>query len=211
MITVLEAIRSELAILRLRVSCLEQTELALGPLYESKQPCQPTGPKPGSAKQVHRRPRRRSVTCAQIREYVIAHAPITRRELIDALGSPTDAMDKKLRRLVASGEIEVAGERAGRVYRSPGTPEVALLTSAELSGVSEPGTLPARGVYPIYDAIVDLDGATTEQLMKRTGLPTSLVVEQGQRLLRLGLVRFTRVGRVRVWLPAQSEILRDAA
>jgi hypothetical protein len=62
----------------------------------------------------------------------------------------------------------------------------------------------------MYDAIVDLDGATTEQLSRRTGLPTSLVVEQGRRLVALGLVRFTQVGEARVWRATQSEIGGDA-
>jgi hypothetical protein len=70
---------------------------------------------------------------------------------------------------------------------------------------------PERGVYPLYDAIVDLDSATTAQLANRTGLPTKLVVEQGQRLLQLGLVRFIGVGREREWLTTQPESVRDAA
>jgi hypothetical protein len=211
MITVLEAIRGELATLRLRVSCLERAEVILGPLYGPMEPCQSVGSKSGTAKRALRRPRRRTVTCAQVREHVIAHAPITRRELIEALGGPSDAMDKKLRRLVANGEIGVDGQRSGRLYRSPDMPEVVSLPPVELSGISASRTLPDRGVYPMYDAIVDLDGATTEQLMKRTGLPTNLVVEQGRRLIQLGLVRFTGVGDARVWLPAQSEIVCDAA
>jgi hypothetical protein len=211
MTTALEATRGELATLRLRVNCLERAEALLGPVYEATQPRRPTSPGPRKAKRAPRRPRRRSVTCAQVREQVIAHAPITRSELIEVLGSPPGIMDKKLRRLVASGEIGVDGEREGRAYRSPDTPEVVSLPSVELSGVSAPRTLPDRGVYPMYDAIVDLDGATTEQLAGRTGLPANLVVEQGRRLIRLGLVGYTGVGDARVWLPAQPEIARDAA
>jgi hypothetical protein len=70
---------------------------------------------------------------------------------------------------------------------------------------------PERGVYPLYDAIVELNGATTAQLANQTGLPTKLVVEQGQRLLQLGLVRFMGVGRERKWLTTQPESERDAA
>jgi hypothetical protein len=51
----------------------------------------------------------------------------------------------------------------------------------------------------MYDAIVDLDGASTQQLSSRMELPTSVVVEQGRRLVRLGLVRFTQAGQERVW------------
>lgn len=210
MITALEAIRGEISILRLRVSCLEQAAEVLGPLYEPMESHDPTGPKPGPAKRTPRRPTRRNVTCAQVREHVIAHAPITRRELIEALGDQPDALDKKLRRLVARGEIGVDGQRGGRLYGSPNPPEVASLPSVEPSAPSEPRRPPDRGVYPTYDAIIDLGTATTEQLMRRTGLPTSLVVEQGRRLRQLGLVRFTGVGDARVWMPAQSEIVRDA-
>jgi hypothetical protein len=62
----------------------------------------------------------------------------------------------------------------------------------------------------MYDAIIDLDGATTEQLSRRIGLPTSLVVEQGRRLVALGLVRFTQVREARVWRATRSEIGGDA-
>lgn len=210
MTTVLEAIRWELSTLRVRITCLEQAEVALGPLYEPMNPCQPAVLKADITKPAPRKPRRRGVTCAQVREHVIAHAPITRRELIEALGCPACAMDKKLRHLVANGEIGVDGQRDQRTYRSPNSPEVVSPPVSELLRISEPAMPPARGVYPMYDAIIDLDGATTEQLMKRTGLPTNLVVEQGRRLLQLGLVRFRGIGDARVWLPTQSELLCDA-
>lgn len=171
--------------------------------------CQP--PKSVIANGTPKRSTRRHLTRAQVQEYVIAHGPITRRGLIEALGGPPDAMDKKLRRLVADGEIGVDGQRRERRYRSPDASEVVSLPSIGLSKISALRTPPDRGVYPMYDLIVDLGSATTEQLMRRTGLPTNLVVEQGRRLIQLGLVRFTGVGDARVWLPTQSEIIRDAA
>lgn len=73
-----------------------------------------------------------------------------------------------------------------------------------------PASLPDRGVYPLYDTIVDLGGATTEQLARRTGLPRNLVVERSRRLRQLGLVRFTGVGETRMWLPTAMGIARDA-
>jgi hypothetical protein len=73
-----------------------------------------------------------------------------------------------------------------------------------------PSAPPERGVYPLYDVISDLNGATTEQLCKRTGWQRAVVVERGRRLMQLGLVRFTGVGGRRMWLPTQSEE-RDAA
>jgi hypothetical protein len=216
MITVLESIRWELATLRLRVSCLEEAEVVLGPLYEPMdpepmEPCQPVGPKSGATKRVPRKSTRRRLTRAQVREHIIAHGPITRGELLAALGCHPHSIDSNLSRLLAAGEIGADGRPGERRYRPPDTPEVVSLPSVELSGISAPRTLPDRGVYPMYDAIVDLDGATTEQLTRRTGLPANLVVEQGRRLIRLGLVGYTGVGDARVWLPAQTEIARDAA
>lgn len=212
MITVLDAIRGELSILRLRVSCLEQAEMVLGPLYEPIDPSQSAGLTSSPADGTSRRPAgRRYPTRAQVREYVIAHAPITRGELLAALGNEPKSIDSHLSRLLAKGEIGVDGRTGARRYRQPTAPEVMPAPSIGLDKIPVSQTLPNRGVYPMYDAIVDLDGATTKQLMKRTGLPTSLVVEQGRRLMRLGLVRFTGVGDARVWLPAQPEIARDAA
>jgi hypothetical protein len=72
-------------------------------------------------------------------------------------------------------------------------------------------TTPERGVYPVYDAIADLHGATTDQLALQTRLPAATIVKQGRRLIQLGLVRFTGVGKSRMWLPVSSEITSDAA
>jgi hypothetical protein len=69
---------------------------------------------------------------------------------------------------------------------------------------------PDRGVYPLYDAIVGLNGATTAELASQTGLPTSHVFKQGRRLIQLGLVRITEVDNARMWLPVQTKT-RDAA
>jgi hypothetical protein len=119
-------------------------------------------------------------------------------------------MDYKLRRLLADGEIVADGRSGARLYRAPDAPEAVSVPTLKSSKINALQTPPERGVYPMYDAIVDLDGGTTEQLTKRTGLPANLVVEQGRRLMQLGLVRFTGVGRGRMWLPTPSETARDA-
>jgi hypothetical protein len=198
--------------LRLRVSCLEQAETVLGPLYESIEPSRPAEPRSRPANRTPRRRRGRGhVTRTQVCGYVIEHGPVTRSEVLEALGGEPKSIDGHLSRLLARGELGADGKRGARRYRPPIVPEVTPTPAFAPDNVRSAQTLPNRGVYPMYDAIVDLDGATTKQLVKRTGLPSSLVVEQGRRLMRLRLVRFTGVGDARVWLPAQPEIARDGA
>jgi hypothetical protein len=210
MITALEATREELATLRLRVDCLERAEALLGPVYEPAEPRRLATPALSAARPA---PRRRSSsgnpTRTQLRKHVVAHGPLTRGELLAALGGKPKLVSDRLRQLLETGEIGADGHPGARRYRAPDAPEVvsALPVPAKTSVTH---ALPERGVYPMYDAIVDLDGATTEQLSRRTGLPTSLVVEQGRRLVALGLVRFTQVGEARVWRATQSEIGGDA-
>jgi hypothetical protein len=211
MTTALEATREELATLRLRVNRLEQAETILSPTYESTEGRQPRGPKLVQAKKVPRRSVRRGPTRIQLREHIIAHGPLTRGELITAMGGHPTSMNRKLRGLLSDGEIGADGRPGGRLYRSPDAPEVVSASTVESSRINVLQTPPERGVYPMYDAIIDLRGGTTEQLTKRTGLPANLVVEQGRRLMQLGLVRFTGVGKERMWLPTQLEIIRDAA
>jgi hypothetical protein len=208
---VIEAIRAELDNLRLHVGCFEQAEAVLSPLFEAAE--QPEGAEPATAAedQAAKVSRRSQVTSEQLCEYVIAHAPITRSQLIGALGGSPDAIDKKLRRLIANGDIGSKGTRSSRVYGPPEIPGVVSLPSVKRGAVSSTRTPPEQGVYPMYDAIVDLGGATTAQLAGRTGLPTSLVVVQCRRLLQLGLIQVTNVGDARVWSPAQAELGRDAA
>jgi hypothetical protein len=57
----------------------------------------------------------------------------------------------------------------------------------------------------VYDAALDLGSASTQQLVEHTGLPTSIVVEQGRRLVRIGLLHFTGTGDKRAWLPTRTE------
>jgi hypothetical protein len=208
MSTVLEAIRSELAMLRLRLSCLEQTEELLGPLYDPTWPMEPITAKPSTSRKAPSRPQSVDPTREQLHEYIVAHGPVANHEIVAALGGNPRRVNDKIRRLVANGQIAAAGGRGERRYRAP---EVVIPVASGVSGRASQLEIPPRGTYPMYDAIIDLDGATTEQLCKQTGLPASAVVEQGRRLMQRGLVRFTDVDDARVWLPAQSELLRDAA
>jgi hypothetical protein len=211
MTTALEAIHGELATMRLRVRCLEQAEALLGPAYDPTAPPRSPRPKRGRPKRAARRVSHRNPTRAEVLAHVIAHAPITRGELIAALGCHPKTMDNRLRSLLKDGEIEAEGRSGARRYRSPETPGIVPLPPVGSGTRLASQPPPDHGVYPMYDAILSLGGATTEQLTRETGLPTNLVVEQGRRLIQLGLVRFTGVGKARLWLPTQSEIVRDAA
>jgi hypothetical protein len=209
MITALQATREELATLRLRVDCLERAELIIRPAYEQAEPRRLATPALSAARPAtRRRPSSGNPTRTQLREHIIAHGPLTRGELVAALGGNPKLVSDRLRRLLEAGEIGADGRPGARRYRSPDAPEVVSVSSvSRKTSASQP--LPARGVYPMYDAIVDLEGPTTKQLSERMGLPTSVVVEQGRRLVRLGLVRFTQAGEARVWRASGSEIGGD--
>lgn len=210
MTTALEAIRGELTTLRQHVNRLECAEALLGPAHALTEQSAMTSIS-SARPEAQRGPRRRNPTRVQLREYINEHAPITRGELLAALGGHPQAIDNKLRLLLADGEIGADGRPGARRYRAPDMPEPIPVPSIALGAALTPQTLPERGVYPLYDAIVDLHGATTEQLVRRTKLPTNLVVEQGRRLIQLGLVRFTDVGDARMWLSTHPKEGRDAA
>lgn len=200
MTTALEAIRSELATLRLQVHQLECAERLVDTTRQLAVPQTPPQPRQAAAPTARKRPSGQNPSRTQLREHIFAHAPINRRELLAAFGGSAKSIDNKLRAMVAAGEIGVDGPRGAQRYRPPDVPvempRPELVTNAPV---------PARGVYPVYDVIVDRNGATTEQLARETGLPTDLVVEQGRRLAQLGLVRFTDVGKARKWLPVRSQ------
>jgi hypothetical protein len=152
----------------------------------------------------------RNPTSVEIREHLAARSPLTRREIIAELGGGSKGIDEKLKRLVTNGEIRVEGPPRQRVYSAlPDLTQPARPATVTRGGA--PRTIPERGVYPLHDAVADLGGATTAQLAQHMELPTKLVVEQGQRLLQLGLVGFRGVGRERVWFITLPETERDAA
>jgi hypothetical protein len=210
MSAVLDAITCELAALRLRTDCLEQVKDLLGPLYDLPEATRSSGPENTTPKPTRVPVGSVSPTLEETYDYILNHGPIRRGDLIRALGGKPDTTNKRLKRLLENRRIVGEGPSGQRRYRCcQEQPE--SVPPIEAPQTSPPTALPDRGVYPLYDAIVDLGGATTQQLMARTGLPANLVVEQGRRLMQLGLIRFTGVGESRMWLPAQSELLRDAA
>ena len=208
MSTVLDAINSELAMLRLRISCLEQAEEALRPLYGATGPVEPIAVKPSTTKKASAGSRSVDPSREQLHEYIVAHGPVAIGDIVDALGGVSERVSGKVRRLVANGQIAADGKPWERLYRAP---DVVTPIDTTGSGRAPQPEIPPRGTYPLYDTIVELDGASTQQLVQRTGLPTSTIIEQGRRLMQRGLVRFTGVGDARVWLPVQSELLGDAA
>jgi hypothetical protein len=227
MSTSLLAIRAELAALRLQIHQLECAEKLIEASYQLTVPQTPPQPRQAAAPTAHKRTQRQAAapatrkrtppqqaaastarkrssgpnpTRTQLREHIFAHAPVSRRELLAAFSGSAKSIDNKLRAMVAAGEIAVDGPRGAQRYRPP---DVAVEMPRPELVVSAP--VPARGLYPVYDAIVDRNGATTEQLVRDTGLPAAQVVEQGRRLRQLGLVRFTGVGETRKWLPVRSQ------
>jgi hypothetical protein len=156
-------------------------------------------------------PSSRNRTSAEVREHLAANGPLTRGEIVADLGGNAGAIDKKLKRLLAKDEIRAEGPPRKRLYSSAEKPRRLPTSATATRGKTRAPAAPERGVYPLYDAIGDLNGATTARLAQQTGLPRKLVVEQGQRLLKLGLVRFRGVGRERIWLTTQLESERDAA
>lgn len=211
MVSTLEAICDDLKTLRLQVSCLERVQaLLLSIQQEQKEaPPQPT-PSINSSRTTTRETNTTNPTGAEVYDYIVAHGPVTRRELLDALGGKSQAIDNKLKYLVAKGGIATQGTRRARRYIAS-RPSKSVTASSPAGDPSSSHDTPDRGVYPVYDAIIDLGKATTAELAHHTSLPLDVVVEQGRNLIRLGLVRFTGVGKMRVWLPAQSREIREAA
>ena len=121
----LEAVRVELADLRAQVGRLECAEALLtGAGLPTTQPqtigmqSPPIGIQPHPASRSTTadgvKAGARGLSSKEIREYVVAHAPVTRRQLIDALGGKPQRIDNALKRMVASGAIIADGERGKR-------------------------------------------------------------------------------------------------
>jgi len=166
MITALDAIREELATLRLQIHRLECAEAVLGPCEpnacEPHVMSQPMTSKQPTTKRGSRKVRTQSPARGEIREYVVTHAPVTRLQLLEALGGQPQSMDNRLRRMVATGEIAAEGQRGTRRYLAAADTTTPLMkTSAAVvsRALSSQGP-PDRGVYPLYDAILDMKGQT---------------------------------------------------
>jgi hypothetical protein len=204
----LEAVRAELSSLRRQVTRLECAEALLSsgePTRASYTTPVPSNDGPDTrAARARQRTNIQNPTSEQVRDYVLSHGPVSRRQLLEALGGTPHTMDKRLKWLTSSAAIVNDGERSKRRYLAPnGANRASRSAKARMSREVSSVEPPQRGVYPIYDAIVDLGSPTTDELAIHLEQPSRIVVEGGRRLIKLGLVRFTDVGNVRKWLPAQ--------
>lgn len=197
MTTTLEYLHRELAILRSQVTSLEKAEKILRPVYELPEQ---QGLAAEAQSVTSAQPTPQNPTRAQLCDYIAAHHPITRGELLTALGGNPKAMDRRLRSLLMNGKIAADGLPGRRQYRPPDPHQPALDGKSGLSPVA-----PARGVYPMYDEITDLGTATTEALAQRMRKPVSQIVKEGRKLLQLKLVRFSGDGGTRAWFPANPQ------
>lgn len=207
---VLEAIHEEKKSLRLQFARLDGAQA----LLEGKEPAEAaraaepasraparekkggasTLPKAGSPAQ--------SPTSAEVRDYVLSHGPTTHRQLLDALGGSEQSMKNKLKWLLSRRAIVAEGLRGSRRYLAPppsGGAEMQSLFGA-LGGGSLPDP-PPRGVYPLYDAILDMGSPTTGELARHLNKSPGQIIQLARRLLKLGLIRFAGTGDARRWWP----------
>lgn len=206
-----EALREEEALLRRRLGVIEKALALIVPAYAAPEPPRTEAPRaaPVGVRRPSRATGRRRITREQVRDYVVAHGPVRRGQVVAGLGGHPKTMDNKLRSLRESGEIEADGSPGAWLYRAPDA-KAQPPARGPRRKAGRASSAPERGVYPVYDAISDLGGATTDQLAAATGLPVTIVVEQGRRLRQLDLVRFTGQGARRLWLPAGGTVGRDA-
>lgn len=202
MSTPLDAIREELQRLRPRVAGLERAEAALVPTYEPPTASPParkrgTGKKRPAKPRASRRTSYTNPTPEQIRAFVVEQGPVVRDDVVKTLGGHPKTIGTHIRKLLDQGLIAADGQAPGRRYRAPDTAPTVAVTAPP----GPPPGPPERGVYPVFDAIVDLRQATNDQLVQRTGLSKVEVVQEARRLSGLGLVRFVDSDSERVWLP----------
>lgn len=211
--TILDAIAEELAILRLRINCLERAQALIAPAYGlpalNAKPQEPGSAGPRQSRRRDRNHSPKSASREEIRDHVVRHGPLGRSDLVKALGGDPTGISQKLKRLLDAGEIGADGPSGSRLYRASEKFDIES-TLATIRQTAHT-TLPERGVYPVYDAILDLGGASNQQLQAHTGLPKDIVVEQCRRLVRLGLIWCKRVGNTRIWRPADVDAKRGAS
>jgi hypothetical protein len=207
MSSVLAVIREELSRARQLVSALEQTEESLSAIYGPAAPIaevQPPKP-PERTRRQRTRPHGRNPNERRIRTHIADHGPVTRGDLLEALGGHPEAMSRRLSLMLAKGEIKAEGHR--RRYRVAHARATADEASVRHLAPTTPRALigarpqqPEPGRYPVFDALAGTAGATTAELAKRTRMTPIAVQEQGRELARLGLVAFRGRGAARFWL-----------
>lgn len=185
----LEAVRAELMVLRPLVAKLEETEMMLASVYGA--------PRAEPATVTTRGP---DVTLAQVRDHVVAHGPIARSHVVAALGGDPKAIGRKLRTLLDRGEIAADGRPGALKYRAPSARRTVPAAASAPAPAASSSPL-ERGVYPVYDALLDNGGtATTKRLAELTGLSTSMVLNRARELERLEYVKSVGSGRGRRWM-----------
>lgn len=218
MTAVLVALRAELHRVRQHVAALERSEQLLAAIYEPATPTPDVQPPPRPTAANRRQKTRghgRNPNERRIRKHIADHGPVTRGDLLKALGGHPEAMSRRLTILLARGEIEAEG--SPRRYRVPQAGEKSGESSIRQLAPTTPRALigarpqqPEPGRYPVYDALVGAPGATTAELAKRTRMTPAAVYQQGRELARLGLVAFRGRGAARVWM-TRSDGEEDAA
>jgi hypothetical protein len=210
--TILDAIAGELAVLYLRIKCLEGIEELIVPAYGlpgQKAELQRLGSTPPTrSKQRNKNHSPKTASSEEVRDHVIKHGPLSRRDLVNAFGGNPTSVGRRLKSLLEDGEIGADGPSGARRYRAPETFDIES-TLSTIRRVTHT-VLPERGVYPVYDVILDLNGASNEQLQKQTGLAKHIVVKECRGLVRLGLIWCTQAGKARVWRPTDLYTGGDA-
>jgi hypothetical protein len=208
MTAVLVTIREELSRARQLVLALERSEESLAAIYEPTAPMadvQPPPRPPATPRQEKTRQHGRNPNERRIRKHIAEYGPVTRGDLLVALGGHPEAMSRRLNILLARGEIEAEGKpRRYRIAQAGDKPaesslrELAPTTPRALIGARP--RQPEPGRYPVYDALAGTAGATTAELANRTRMTPIAVQEQGRELARLGLVAFRGRGAARFWM-----------
>ena len=194
MADVTAAVRSECKRQRKRMAILEEMDVLARRLQavERSHPDRSSGPNP---------------TRAELRDYIAAHGPVSRSEIGRALGGSMNALDDKLRRLKASGEIVVEGERPNRRYRVLDT---AVTRSGQPSEPRRPAqVVDCSGPTDLLALIVEHGPISSARLRELTGLDFQQLLEWGRMLTRQRSVTFDGEGPDRSWRPVAERDLRS--
>lgn len=125
-------------------------------------------------------------TREQVRDYVVRHGPVRRKQVLAALGGDPHKVGRKLQSLAARGRLAASGPASRRVYHAPG---VERLRSVE----------PCDGPDELLALIRRVAPVTSQQLHERTGCSYPEIWDWGQELVLRELVTFEGEGRARSW------------
>ena len=146
-------------------------------------------------------------TRAEIRDCIVAHGPVSRGEIGRALGGSMNALDDKLRRLTAAGDIVAEGERPNRRYRAR---DAAVAHSGQPSEPRRPAqVVDCSGPTDLLALIGEHGPISSARLRELTGLDFQQLVEWGRMLTRQRSVTFDGEGPDRIWRPVAERDLRS--